>query len=44
MSTPVMIITGTSKGIGKGLAEHFLNKGYRVFGCSRGEATITHAA
>ncbi|MCK6541432.1 SDR family oxidoreductase [bacterium] len=44
MATPVMIITGTSKGIGKGLAEYFLNKGYRVFGCSRSEATITHAA
>jgi 3-oxoacyl-[acyl-carrier protein] reductase len=40
---PVMVITGTSKGIGKGLAEHFLAHDYRVAGCSRGPATIEHA-
>jgi 3-oxoacyl-[acyl-carrier protein] reductase len=40
---PVMILTGTSKGIGKGIAEHFLNKNYIVFGCSRGTATIESA-
>ena len=37
---PVMVITGTSKGIGRGLAESFVKKGYLVAGCSRGPATL----
>jgi 3-oxoacyl-[acyl-carrier protein] reductase len=37
-----MVITGTSKGIGNGIARHFLAHGYRVAGCSRGAATIEH--
>lgn len=32
---PVMLITGTRKGIGKYLAEYYTGKGYRVIGCSR---------
>ncbi|MBS1618831.1 MAG: SDR family oxidoreductase [Bacteroidetes bacterium] len=39
-----VVITGTSKGIGQMLAGHFLTQGMTVYGCSRGEATITHAA
>ena len=31
----VVLITGTRKGIGRTLVEHYLNKGCRVFGCSR---------
>jgi 3-oxoacyl-[acyl-carrier protein] reductase len=38
--SPIMIITGTSKGVGRGMASFFLSKGYTVFGCSRGAATI----
>jgi 3-oxoacyl-[acyl-carrier protein] reductase len=38
---PVVVISGTSRGIGKALAEHYLLKGYTVHGCSRGEATIS---
>lgn len=34
---PVMIITGTRKGIGKYLAEYYTNKNFQVIGCSRGE-------
>jgi 3-oxoacyl-[acyl-carrier protein] reductase len=34
---PVAVVTGTSKGIGRALAERFLRNGYRVAGCSRGE-------
>ncbi|HHD72510.1 MAG TPA: oxidoreductase, partial [Epsilonproteobacteria bacterium] len=35
-----MVITGTRKGIGKYLAEYYLEKGLTVIGCSRGESTI----
>jgi len=34
---PVMIITGTRKGIGKYLAEYYVEKGFQVVGCSRGD-------
>jgi 3-oxoacyl-[acyl-carrier protein] reductase len=33
---PVVVITGTSQGIGASLVRYFLNKGYLVEGCSRG--------
>jgi 3-oxoacyl-[acyl-carrier protein] reductase len=35
-----MVITGTSKGIGNGIANHFLAHGYSVAGCSRGSSVI----
>jgi 3-oxoacyl-[acyl-carrier protein] reductase len=35
-----MVITGTRTGIGRGMAEHFIGKGYLVAGCSRGPATL----
>lgn len=38
----VIVITGTRKGIGKELAEHYLSQGFIVCGCSRGEASIIH--
>jgi 3-oxoacyl-[acyl-carrier protein] reductase len=41
-NSPVMVITGTSRGIGNGMAHFFLGKGFRVAGCSRAESTITH--
>lgn len=34
---PVMLITGTRKGIGRYLAEYYVNQGYTVIGCSRQE-------
>lgn len=39
---PVMLISGTSRGIGKYLAEYYIAKGYYVIGCSRGGASINH--
>ena len=39
---PVILITGTSKGIGEYLARHYIDKGWQVCGCSRGEGVITH--
>lgn len=39
---PVMVVTGTSRGIGRGIAEFFAKKEFQVVGCSRGPATLTH--
>lgn len=36
-----ILITGTSQGIGKGIAGFFLAKGHQVYGIDRLEATIT---
>jgi 3-oxoacyl-[acyl-carrier protein] reductase len=36
----VILITGASKGIGAYLARHYIARGWRVAGCSRGDATI----
>ena len=37
-----MVVTGASRGIGRGLVEHFVGVGYRVVGCSRGPSTFEH--
>lgn len=37
-----MLITGTRTGIGKSLAEHFLQRGDTVIGCSRRSSSIEH--
>jgi|LakMenEpi03Aug12_release.lakeMendotaPanAssembly.Ray.scaffolds.fasta_scaffold364335_3 3-oxoacyl-[acyl-carrier protein] reductase len=42
MKSKIILITGTSKGIGKFLAENFLDISYNVIGCSRGESTLIH--
>jgi 3-oxoacyl-[acyl-carrier protein] reductase len=41
-SDQVMLITGARKGIGRGLAEHYLDAGFRVVGCSRSESGLDH--
>ncbi|MEC7609523.1 MAG: SDR family NAD(P)-dependent oxidoreductase, partial [Verrucomicrobiota bacterium] len=38
-----IVITGTRKGIGKAIAEHYIAAGFEVIGCSRGNASIKHA-
>jgi 3-oxoacyl-[acyl-carrier protein] reductase len=43
-SRPVTLITGTSKGIGRFLAERYLAQGHEVVGCSRGPIDLAAAA
>jgi 3-oxoacyl-[acyl-carrier protein] reductase len=39
----LVLVTGTSRGIGRELAVHLLDRGWQVIGCSRGgEAAVTH--
>lgn len=38
----IVLITGTRKGIGKFLAEHYLRKGHSVIGCSRKETDLSN--
>lgn len=37
-----ILITGTTRGLGRYLAEHYLGQGAHVVGCGRTPATITH--
>ena len=37
---PVTLITGSRKGIGRHLAEHYVARGHRVIGCSRQSAEL----
>lgn len=37
-----ILITGTSQGIGKAIAERFLNENHEVIGIDRNEASISH--
>lgn len=38
----IIVITGTSKGIGQSLANYYLENGEIVIGCSRGKSSIEH--
>ena len=38
-----MVITGTSRGLGRQMAEVYLDRGWHVFGCSRGAFDLAHA-
>ena len=38
----IVLITGTSRGIGKHLAKHYLTAEYKVIGCSRSDSSIKH--
>ncbi len=41
-SSPIVLISGSRKGIGRALAEHYLARNWMVVGCSRGAASIAH--
>ena len=40
----VVLVTGTSKGLGKLIAGHFINHGAKVIGVSRGKPSIDHVS
>lgn len=40
----VILITGARKGLGRALAEHYLNAGHTVVGCSRRPSDLVHSA
>ena len=42
MSSRIILVTGSSKGLGKAITEHYLQKGDEVYGCSRSESSISH--
>ena len=41
-SRPVLLVSGSSKGIGRYLVEYYLAKGYLVAGCSRHNSSLQH--
>ncbi len=40
MTPRAILVSGASRGIGRALVEHYLDRGDRVFGCARGESTV----
>ncbi len=43
MNAPkVLAITGSNRGIGLGFVRYFLDRGWKVYGCSRGESEFSH--
>jgi 3-oxoacyl-[acyl-carrier protein] reductase len=41
MAMPTVLITGCSRGLGRGLVDHFLTSGWIVYGCSRSLPDVT---
>ena len=41
-SKKVLLVTGSSRGIGKFIAEYYCSRDFIVVGCSRGEASFNH--
>jgi 3-oxoacyl-[acyl-carrier protein] reductase len=41
-SRRTILITGTSRGLGRALAEHYVIRGHLVIGCSRSASDLTH--
>lgn len=41
-NNPITFVTGTSRGIGRKLVEHYINKNHIVIGCSRNNTDFEH--
>ena len=41
-SEKIVLVTGSSRGVGRQIAQHFMNGGATVIGFARGEGSITH--
>jgi 3-oxoacyl-[acyl-carrier protein] reductase len=42
VNSPVTLVTGTRKGLGRFIAEHYLARGHFVVGCSRESSDLAH--
>ena len=42
-SEKVVIVTGSSRGLGRAISEHLLNEGFLVYGVSKSESNLIHA-
>ncbi len=42
MAERIILITGTSRGLGAALVEHYLSQGDTVVGCSRSDTSVAH--
>ena len=42
MDRPVTLVTGSRKGLGRFIAEHYLKQGHYVVGCSRDSSDLAH--
>ena len=42
MDSPVTLVTGSRKGLGRFIAEHYLQEGHFVVGCSRDASDLSH--
>lgn len=38
----IIVITGTSRGIGLSLVERYINQGNKIIGCSRSKSAFSH--
>ena len=42
MNKKIILITGTSRGIGRALVDYYITLGHQVIGCSRNEIDLSY--